>query len=198
MLRKRPDQVFRCVAFNSRGRVKGAAASLTCTISIDGGPRVSLTNNTAVEVAGEGIYEFPLTTEETDGYELAFVPRSSILGVEVLGDPSNTQRTDYDPGNTGRNSPDAVPVDHNYTAADRYSYTDKNNRGIDNATVIAYLKTDYQAGRRGIQYHQAVTQTDVNGRWVRPILLDPGEYVLYYYKQGEFGPDTASLTVVPG
>ena len=64
--------------------------------------------------------------------------------------------------------------------------------------MIAYLKTDYNAGRRGKEYHQGVSRTDVQGHWERPMLLDPATYVLYYYKQGAFGPDTAEVTVVQG
>jgi len=94
--------------------------------------------------------------------------------------------------------PNTVEVDHHYGGTDNYSYHTADGRGIDNATIIAYLKTDFDAGRRGKQYHQGVSTTDVQGRWVRPMMLDPATYVLYYYKQGAFGPDTAVLTVVQG
>jgi hypothetical protein len=111
-------------------------------------------------------------------------------------DVTPIRKTEFDEI-TGQ-KPTTVAVDHNYGGADRYSYETADGRGIDNATVIAYLKSDFDAGRRGSNYHQAVTQTDVQGHWVRPMLLDPATYVLYYYKQGEFGPDTAELTVIQG
>lgn len=98
-------------------------------------------------------------------------------------------------GKISRYTPNAVEVDHNYGGPDNYSYLTTDGRGIDNATVIAYLKSDYDAGNRDESYYKDAVLTDVNGQWTQPMLLDPGEYVLYFYKQGEYGPDTADLTV---
>lgn len=89
----------------------------------------------------------------------------------------------------------AVPVDHNYGGSDNYRYTTSNGVGIDNAVVNVYLLSDYNAGNRGLDFVKGSTITDVNGRWERPINLDPGSYMLYFYKQQAFGPDVALLVV---
>jgi len=42
---------------------------------------------------------------------------------------------------------------------------------------------------------KASSRTDIDGRWVRPVTLDPAEYVVYFYKPQAFGPDAVPLTV---
>lgn len=93
--------------------------------------------------------------------------------------------------------PGTVPVDHNYGGTDKYRYTTASGAGIDNGIVNIYLASDYNAGRRGPEFVKASSRTDVDGRWVRPVNLDPGNYIVYFYKQQAFGPDIATLNV-PG
>ncbi len=88
----------------------------------------------------------------------------------------------------------SVVVDHDYGGADALAYK-TGGVGIDNANVWAYLKTDYDAGNTAMGYIKAMTTTDVNGRWVSQMNLDPATYTLYYFKQGEYGPDTQEVTV---
>lgn len=88
-----------------------------------------------------------------------------------------------------------VLVNHDYGGDDVLSYKRSTGQGIGDATVQAFLASDYNAGRRTRNYIQAESTTDVNGRWSRAMMLDPAEYVLVYYKQGEYGPDTYELTV---
>lgn len=138
------------------------------------------------------------------GRQITIEP-GDVLTVEVLGLPGDTAvnvtaalhdatplRTEDLEGITGSGS---VPIDHNFGGADTYAYETKNGVGIDNALVYAYLSSDFNAGRRGIEYVKATSITDINGRWLRPMMLDPGSYVLYFFKQLAFGPDTAPLTV---
>lgn len=89
----------------------------------------------------------------------------------------------------------AVEVDHDYGGADRLAYRDDDGRGIDNATVLAFLQSDYAAGRKTAGYAKGTTNTNVHGRWTRPMMLDPATYVLYYYKQQQFGPDVTTVVV---
>jgi len=128
-----------------------------------------------------------------------------VLTVTIVGQPADTAvnvtaalfdgtplRTEDLEGVIGGGS---IEVDHNYGGADTYRYETQNGVGIDNAIVNIYLASDFNAGRRGTPFVKGTSLTDVNGRWVRPVLLDPGTYVVYFYKQLAFGPDTAPLTV---
>jgi len=88
-----------------------------------------------------------------------------------------------------------VLVDHNYGGSEVLSYKTQGGQGVDNATVRAYLKTDYDAGNRNSTYIKAESRTTVTGAWNRPMMLDPGVYTLLYFKQGSYGPDTKKVTV---
>ena len=97
-------------------------------------------------------------------------------------------------GGTGTGS-GAVTVNHDYGGTDALRYVKPNGMGIDDATIQAFLKTDFDANNRSLAYIVAETATDVYGRWSRDMKLDPAVYTLVCYKQGEFGPDTRTLTV---
>lgn len=88
-----------------------------------------------------------------------------------------------------------VLVDHDYSGPDSLSYKKSNGQGIADALIWAFLASDYNNGRRSRDFVLAESQTDINGRWIRPMLLNSESYVLLYYKQGAFGPDTYNLTV---
>jgi len=92
-------------------------------------------------------------------------------------------------------SDDAVSVDHNYGSDDALAYAAANGAGIDNATIWAFTQSDWEAGNRTAAYAVARSVTTLLGRWVTPMMLDPGNYVLLYFKQGYYGPDYKSLTV---
>jgi len=89
----------------------------------------------------------------------------------------------------------AVAVDHNFGGTDVLRYVDGDGNGIDNADIWIYLKSDYDAGNVSSNYVKAKTNTDVNGRWANPVNLDPAIYTVYFYKQGEYGPNTQEITV---
>ena len=76
-----PGSDFHVIAFNANGAVTGVAASLACTLSIDGGPSVALP---AATETGFGGYAFTLTSEQRVGSEFVFSPRSSVSGVQVV------------------------------------------------------------------------------------------------------------------
>jgi len=68
--------------------------------------------------------------------------------------------------------------------------------GIDNATIRAFLKSDYDAGIFSMPRGRAVTRSD--GRWVAPMFLNAGmTYVITFEKPGIFAVSTKEITV-PG
>lgn len=89
----------------------------------------------------------------------------------------------------------AVSVDHDYGGVDALTVMTRDGRRIDNASVLAFRVEDYAAGRRQAQYAVGQTVTDVNGRWASPLMLDPGSYTLFVYKQGVIQAKTTNLTV---
>lgn len=89
----------------------------------------------------------------------------------------------------------SVLVDHNYGGPDALAYRAANGTGVNDADIYVYLKSDYDAGRRGVNYVLARTKTNVTGRWTQPVMLDPETYTLICFKQGYYGPDRADVIV---
>jgi hypothetical protein len=76
-------------------------------------------------------------------------------------------------------------VNHDTGGTDNLAAKTSGGTGIDNATVRAYLKADYDAGAFTVR---ASAVTDVNGRWVAPMYLDTGNtYTFTFEKQGAYG-----------
>jgi hypothetical protein len=69
--------------------------------------------------------------------------------------------------------------------------------GTISCVIRAFLADDYDAGRRTAVHVKGETTTNVAGRWVNPLLLDPGDYVLLVARQGAFSPAVVRLTVQP-
>ena len=89
----------------------------------------------------------------------------------------------------------SVLVDHDMGGADNLTYETGGGAGIDNATVKAFLTTDWDAGNRSSDYVKGETITDVNGQWEKPMQLDPETYTFLYNVQGSYGPDTKEQAV---
>ena len=89
----------------------------------------------------------------------------------------------------------SVAVNHDYGGADTLAYQTAAGAGVEDATVQAFLTTDYDAGNRTSAFMRGATRTTTFGRWERDIMLDPGDYTIVCFKQGEYGPDTAEITV---
>jgi len=89
----------------------------------------------------------------------------------------------------------SVAVDHDYTCPDGLAYKTDAGIGIDNAEIRIYLATDYDVGHLSNNYIKATTTTDVNGRWRETLMLDPGDYVVYAFRQPDYGPDIIRFTV---
>jgi hypothetical protein len=89
----------------------------------------------------------------------------------------------------------SVLVDHNFGAPDALAYVDSHGNGIEAASIRCYLAADYNLGNYSSDFVVASTQTNFNGEWVHPMMLDPANYTLIYFKQGDFGPDRRDITV---
>jgi hypothetical protein len=88
-----------------------------------------------------------------------------------------------------------VSVDHDYGGTNNLTYQTEDGAGVYRATIYIYLRSDYDAGRRDTDFVIDSATTDVDGHWERPVLLDPGEYVLLFFKRGRFGPSLKYITV---
>lgn len=120
--------------------------------------------------------------------ELEYVPEFAPSNTEAVAGVSPVEMS----GEVGTGTGDTEVTED--TPTDGYlRYVDGDDVGIDNANVIAYLKSDYDAGtftRRGR------TVTDSNGDFVDPLLLNSGlTYTILLEKPGEYGPDTREITV---
>jgi hypothetical protein len=91
----------------------------------------------------------------------------------------------------------SVSVDHNYGAVDAWRVlTDPPSQvPISGVNVTVYRTADYTAGRRSSDYVIARSKTGSDGRWLYPVMLDPGEYTLVFSKNGAVISESASLTV---
>lgn len=89
-----------------------------------------------------------------------------------------------------------VLVDTNYGGEDNLRYVDLKGSGIADADVMVFLKSDYEIGNTGGSYVRASTRTDIDGRFVKPLVLGEGyEYILVYYRSSSAGPDLKELFV---
>lgn len=86
-----------------------------------------------------------------------------------------------------------VSIDHNYGGTDKYRIT-AHGKPLADVEIRAFVKSDYDAGRKANRYTVGQTTTLTNGRWSTPIRLDPGTYVLEFSKNG-YKINSASITV---
>jgi len=153
----------------------------------DGTPVVP--TNIPVEIIHNGnhiCYGIQLTDEETLCYSGTLVvtsstpnviiPRVRVLFEQILGSG-------------------AILVNHNYGGTDNLRYVAPNGVGIDNATIQIFVRSDYDAGKRGRGYIIAESVTGTDGRWVRDVALDPGDYTVVFFKQGLYSPTVINITV---
>lgn len=89
---------------------------------------------------------------------------------------------------------DLPGINHDTGGTDilRYMYS---GSGIGNAYILAYLKTDYDAGNTSSSYIKGAARTTADGRWYAPIYVVSGTYTIVFTKTGEYGPDTVEVTV---
>lgn len=150
---------------------------------------VIVPTNTPIEITYNNehvCYGILLTAEETQCYSgtligksstpNVIIPRIRILFEQVIGSG-------------------AVLVNHNYGGEDALRYVAPNGVGIEGGIIQAYLKEDFDAGRIGRGYIIAESVTGADGRWLRPMALDPGQYTLIFFKQGSYQPSIVNITV---
>lgn len=90
-----------------------------------------------------------------------------------------------------------IRVDHDYGQQSALVYQTNDCCGISGATILAFRKSDWDAGNRVPTAAVASSQTTVNGTWAWAMQLNAGDYVLTFEKLGEYGPDVVHLHVTP-
>ncbi len=89
-----------------------------------------------------------------------------------------------------------TPVNHDTGGTDVLRVIDGTGAGIDQVTILAILKADYDAGNRTGTYIKGRTVTGVDGRWANDVMLESGEtYTIVFYKESEYQLTTQEVTV---
>lgn len=88
----------------------------------------------------------------------------------------------------------SVSIDHNYGSTDNYRVI-ANGTPLADVNVRAFVKTDYDLGRKANQYIVGQTVTGTDGRWRSVIRLNIGEYTLEFSKKGAYRTTTTNITV---
>lgn len=83
-----------------------------------------------------------------------------------------------------------LPVNHDTGGTDNLRVV-AGSIGVDDVTIRAFLTSDYDAGTRTVR---GTTYTGTDGRWVRPMMLDEGDYTFTFAKDG-FQLQTATARV---
>jgi len=89
----------------------------------------------------------------------------------------------------------SVPISHDFPTQDNLRYVDETGSGIDNASIVVYLKEDYVLNKKSKTFIKGSSSTRSDGRWSSPIYLDSGMiYVVEFYKQGEYTISSKEIT----
>ena len=86
-----------------------------------------------------------------------------------------------------------VSIDHNYGGTDKYRIV-AHGKPLADVEIRAFVKSDYDAGRKANRYTVGQTSTLTNGRWTTVIRLDPGVYTLEFAKNG-YKINSVNITV---
>ena len=180
-------------AFFTAARV--GKAGLTVTVDVFRGTTAVVTGAAATEVGG-GLYRYTLSSSNTataESYAAVFktsdttVDAKHVPSLWVVG-PTWAQAAasavGYGDGDTA--------VDHNTGSADNLRYV-AGGAGVDQATVRAYLKSDYDAG---VYAERGRTITRPDGRWTHALYLDAGlTYTVTFCKPGVYEVSKKDVTV---
>ena len=197
-------------------------AGLTVTVDVYRGAAQTVTGDAASEVGG-GLYRYTLASGDTataESYAAVFktidttVDAQHVPSLWVVGPAwaqaaarSGADRVWDEPlaGHATAGTAGAVlagasvgggdtPVDHNTGGADNLRYVAGSPpAGVDDATVRAYLKSDYDAG---VYTERGRTYTRPDGRWAVPIYLNAGlAYTLTFSKPGVYEVSRRDVTV---
>lgn len=171
---------------------------------------VALTTPIAETPAGSGVYTAVATFDTAWGLakdywtngDGTYYPGDGPPAVNVMQINGEDAVPDTGGGGVGTGSGD-TPIDHDGgptgTTVDGVAATadimrfEAGGVGVDNVEVVAYLKSDYDAGSRGASSRRGTTYTGSDGRWKEPLMLDSGTYTILASKGGYL---VDSMTVV--
>lgn len=103
---------------------------------------------------------------------------------------------DLNLGGTAAETPPAfdntVKVNQDFGLPDALQYLTPGGTPICDAQIRVYYKSDYDVGK--LDNPVGITMTKKDGRWANPVLVLPGyNYVIQFFKPGEFGPDVSTI-----
>ena len=90
----------------------------------------------------------------------------------------------------------SIMVDENYPTTGNLEVKTPDGAGIPGVNIVAYLTSDYTGGNRAPDFIRGVASTDVNGNWLTPMPLDPGDYTLVFSKPQVYDTTVKAVTVV--
>lgn len=167
-------------------------AGLTVTVDVYRGGTSIVSAAAATEVGG-GLYRYALaggSTGTAEAYAAMFqtadatVDAQHVPSLWVVG-PAWAQAT-------FRGGDGDTPIDHDTGGADNLRYV-ASGVGVDDATVRAYLKADYDAN---VYTERGRTHTRSDGRWAEPMYLNAGlTYTVTFSKPGTYQVSTKDVTV---
>ena len=86
-----------------------------------------------------------------------------------------------------------VMVNHDYPLTDAMTVIDETGEPIEGAAIRVFRLTAFEAGV--VDSWEAMTVSDVEGKWVDPVALDDGEtWVVHIQKLSEYGPVHVEIT----
>ena len=173
------------------GTLGGSGGTYLAQCYLDGAPVLP---ETTISVEA-GTLRFFMTTRPIP------VNPGQLFSITVLGQADDTSVNVYA---TIRNATPlrseelfgagSVLVDHNYGGTDNLRVVDPSGAGVRDALIQAFLSSDYEAGNTEQTFIKGVTHTDMDGRWVHPLRLDPGSYRLVV-SHPNYRVDVVSLEV---
>jgi hypothetical protein len=163
---------------------KVGKTGLIVTADIYRGTSLISSDVSAVEVGG-GLYRYVLSGASTATAEVyAAVFKTTDTTVDAKQIPSLWQVGPAwaESAAIGAGEGDTA-VDHDTGGTDSLRYL-HNGLGVDDATIRAYLKADYDAG---VYTERGRSHTKSDGRWAQPMYLDSGlTYTITFAKPGVF------------
>lgn len=88
-----------------------------------------------------------------------------------------------------------IPVDHSYGEKDGLQFVDEQGNPIAGASIQVYRAEDYASNQISPPYVQGRSQTGLDGRWVAPVMLFPGEYQVVFSDQFKHSISAALVVV---
>lgn len=155
-------------------------ATVTGRCSIDGGAQTTVTG--MITEKGYGEYNLALSQADTNGNQIGYLfTATGAIPVHI------TVAMGVDEAGIGN-----ALINHNTGGTDALRYVTSSGAGIADASIIAYLKTEYDSGTFTVR---SQSRTDVNGRWQWPMMVQSGQtYKLIFFKTGEYLTSVIEVT----